>query len=182
MGAIHLYGKNVETFKRLLLWSLLANVAQTSCGASLVQGNERVLKWLWSIDQDGHHAHLTPEQRMHWEWIFAQIIRDGRSTKVAKMMIVHWPLTFLRWGQVCFRMHLYGHHTFVWKKCWEFQMTSPVKSLGQCCSNFMWSLLGAGERKIAKMVVVHWPRRLPSPYMVKTSKDLLLKIQISPGA
>ena len=31
-------------------------------------------------------------------------------------------------------------------------MTSPLKPLGQYCSNFKWSLLGAGERKIAKIV------------------------------
>ena len=108
---------------------------------------------------------------MPWGWIFAQIIRDGRST---------WRLTFLWWGQVCFPMHLYGHHTFVWEKCWEFQTTSPLKPLGQCCSNFMWSLLRLGERKIAEMVVVHWPRWLPCLYMVKTFKNLLRQNQISP--
>ena len=73
-------------------------------------------------------------------------------------------------------IHLYG------KKCWEFQTTSPLKPLGQCCSNFKWSLLRLGERKIAKMVAVHWPRWLPCPYMVKTFKHLLLQDQISPGA
>ena len=69
--------------------------------------------------------------------------------QVAKIIVVHRHLTFLQWGQVCFPMHLYGRYTFVWEKCWEFQMTSPLKPLGQCCSNFMWSLLG--ERKIAKI-------------------------------
>ena len=112
---------------------------------------------------------------MPWGWIFAQIIRDGRSTIVAKMMVVHWRLTFLRQGQVWFPMHLYGHHIFVWEKCWEFQTTSPLKPLDQCCLNFMWSLLRLGERKIAKMVVVHWPRWPPCPYMVKTFKNLLLQ-------
>ena len=113
-------------------------------------------------------------------WIFAQIIRDRKSTKVAKMMVIHWHLTFLRRGQVCFCMHLYGPHTFVWKKCRWFQMTSTLKPLGQCCSNFMWSLLGAGERKIAKMGMVRWSKWLPCPYMVKTFKNLLQN-QISPG-
>ena len=107
---------------------------------------------------------------MPWGWIFAQIIREGRSTKVAKIMVVHWRLTFFRRGQVCFSVHLYGHHTFVWDKCWEFQTTSSLKPLSQCCSNFMWSLLRLGERKIAKMVAVHWPRWLPCPYIVKTFK------------
>ena len=75
-------------------------------------------------------------------------------------------------GQVCFPMHLYGHHTFVWE---TFQMTPPLKPLGQCCSNFMWSLLRLGERKIDKMVAVHWPIWPPCPYMVKTFKNLLLQ-------
>ena len=110
-----------------------------------------------------------------WCWIFAQIIRDGRSSKVAKMMVVHWRLIFLGRGQVCFPVHFYGHHTFVLEKCWEFQTTSPLKPLAQCCSNFMWSLLRLGERKIAKMVMVHWPRWLPCPYMVKTFKNLFLQ-------
>ena len=118
---------------------------------------------------------------MPWGWIFAQIIRDGRSTKVAKMMVVHRRLGFLRRRQVCFPMHLYGHHAFVWEKCWEFQTTS-LKPLGQCCSNFMWSLLRLGERKIAKLVAVHWPRLLPCPYLVNTFKNLLLQNQLSPGA
>ena len=45
--------------------------------------------------------------------------------------------------------------------------------MSQICSNFILSLLKPGERKIAKMVVVHWPRWPPCPYMVKTFKNLL---------
>ena len=44
-------------------------------------------------------------------------------------------------------------------------MTSPVKPLGQCCSN-PWT----GEWKIAKMGMVHWSKWLPCPYMVITFK------------
>ena len=109
---------------------------------------------------------------MPWGWIFAQIIGD-RATKIAKIMVVHWHLIFLRWGKVCFPMHLYGHHTFVWEKCWEFQTTSSQKPLCQCYSNIMWSLLGAGKWKVAKMVMVHWPRWPTCPYMVKTFKNHL---------
>ena len=54
-------------------------------------------------------------------WIFAQIIGDGRSTKVAKILVVHWHLTFLWGGQVCFPMHLYGCHTFVWENVENFK-------------------------------------------------------------
>ena len=53
---MHLYGKNIQNFKRLLLWSHWANFAQISYGASLGWGNERLLKWSWFIDQAGRHA------------------------------------------------------------------------------------------------------------------------------
>ena len=61
-------------------------------------------------------------------------------------------------------------------------MTSPLKLLSQFCSNFIWSLLRVGERKIAKMVTVRWPRWPPRPYMVKTFKDLLLQNRECLGA
>ena len=163
---------------------------------------------------------------MPWGWHFAGIIGDGRSTKIAKRIVVRWRLTFLRQGQVCFPMHLYGKnlqksyspkpsmpygwifayifgnrratkiakimvvywhltfftvksillpYAFVWEKCSKFQTTSPPEPLGQFCSNFIWSLLRVGKRKIAKMVAVHWPRWPPRPYMVKTFKNLLLQ-------
>ena len=68
-------------------------------------------------------------------------------------------------------------YAFVWEKYSEFQTTSPLEPLGQFCSNFIWSLLRVGERKIAKMVTGRWPRWPPRPYMVKTFKNLLLQNQ-----
>ena len=65
-------------------------------------------------------------------------------------------------------------YAFVWEKYSEFQ-TTPLEPLGQFCTNFIWSLLGLGEWKIAKMVAVNWPRWPPCPYMVKTFKNLLLQ-------
>ena len=56
-----------------------------------------------------------------------------------------------------------------------FSTTSSLKPLSQFCSNFIWSHLRVGERKIAKMVAVRWPRWPPCPYMVKTFKNLLLQ-------
>ena len=79
-------------------------------------------------------------------------------------------------GQVCFPMHLYEPHTFEWESCWEFLL----KPLSQICSNFTLSLLRLGERKIAKMVAVHWPRW--PPYMVKPFKNLLLQNRRCLGA
>ena len=49
---------SVNIFKRLLLWSRWANFAQISYGASLGWGNEKLLKWSRSVDQDGRHAHI----------------------------------------------------------------------------------------------------------------------------
>ena len=84
-------------------------------------------------------------------------------------MVVHWHLTFFS-ERSCLLPY-----ACLWGKCWEFQMTSPQEPLGQCCSNFIWNLPGAGEWKIAKLVAVHWPRWQLCPYMVKTFKNLLLQ-------
>ena len=77
------------------------------------------------------------------------------------------------------RMSYCDHFSSVVRPCVRpsvniFQTTSPLKPLSQFCSNFIWSLLRVGERKIAKMVVVRRPRWPPCPYMVKTFKNLLL--------
>ena len=119
---------------------------------------------------------------MPWGWIFARIIGDGRSTKVAKRIAVSWRLTFLQRCQVRFPMHLYEPHTFEWENCWEFQTTSPLKPLSQFCSNFIWSVLKVGKQKIVKIVVVCWPWWPPCPYMVKTFKNLLFQNRESLGA
>ena len=47
------------------------------------------------------------------------------------------------------------------------EATEPI------CSTFILCLLKSGERKIAKMVAVGWPRWLPCPYMVGPFKNLL---------
>ena len=59
----------------------------------------------------------------------------------------------------------------------HFQTSSPLKPLGLLKPNFMWSLLGMGERKFVQMVLATWPRWRPCPYMVKTLKNLHLWIQ-----
>ena len=69
-------------------------------------------------------------------------------------------------------------HTFVWENIENFKPL--MKPQSQVCSNFKWSLLGVGEWKIAKMVMVHWPRWPPFQYMVKTFKNLLQN-QVNPG-
>ena len=48
--------------------------------------------------------------------------------------------------------------------------SSPLKPLGWLKPNFIWSLLGTGERKSVETVQVTWPRWPPCPYMLKTVK------------
>ena len=78
-------------------------------------------------------------------------------------------------SQICFPMHLYRHHTFIWKK-----ISNDFSS--EAYGPMLLKFYVEAEWKIAKMVAVHWPRWLPCPYMVKTFKNLLLQNQISPGA
>ena len=67
-----------------------------------------------------------------------------------------WPFYGqVKFASLCICM---GSITFVWEKCWELQMTSPLKLPVQCCSNLMWSLFVAGDWKIATMVAVYYPR------------------------
>ena len=149
---------SVNIFKRLLLWSHLANFVQISFGTSLEWGNERLLKWSRSVGQDGRHVYIKKHLKIFFSraedalgWIFARIIGDGRSTKIAKRIVVRWRLTFLRQGQVRFPMHLYEHHTLEWENCWEFQTTSPLNHLSQFCSNFIWSHLRVGKKRLLKL-------------------------------
>ena len=88
-----------------------------------------------------------PEPRMPWGWTFAGIIGDGRSTKIAKRIFVSWRLIFLRQGQVCFPMHLYGKNL---KKC-----SSPKPSVPY---GWIFAYIFGNRRatKIAKIMVVHW--------------------------
>ena len=60
---------------------------------------------------------------------------NRRATKIAKIMVVHWHLTFFTVRSILLP------YAFVWEKCSEFQTTSPLEPLGQFCSNFIWRLL-----------------------------------------
>ena len=141
-------GKMLRIFKRLLHWSLWANVAQILCRASLGQGKERLLKWLWFIDQDGPPPPPPPPYMVK---ILKNLLLQNRRCLGAESLHKSsgtggLPKLLKWWSYIKFDL---------------------------------WSLLGAGERKIVKMIVVHWLRWPPCPYMVKTFEDLLLQNQIS---
>ena len=78
-----------------------------------------------------------------------------------------WPFYGkVKFASLCIcmsRIHLNG-------KIVENFKRPPLKPLSQFCSNFIWSHLRVGKRKIAKIVGVRWPRWQPCPYMVKTFK------------
>ena len=151
---------SVNIFKRLLLWSRRANFAQISYGASLGWGNERLLNGRGPLTKMAalpiygkkKLKKSSPEPRMPLGWIFARIIVDGRSTKVAESVhkssetgclpkllkrlsyVDIWPFySKVKFTSLCVCM---SPITFVWGNCLEFQTTSPLKPLSQICSNF----------------------------------------------
>ena len=85
--------------------------------------------------------------KMPWSYIFAKINGDRRSTKVAKIKVLYWHLTFLRQGQVCFRMHLYGKNLY---------KSSSPKPRMPCGWIFAYINGNGGSTKVAKIMVVHW--------------------------
>ena len=66
--------------------------------------------------------------------------------------------------------------------CQHFQTSSPLKPLGWLKPNFIWSLLGTGERKFVQTGLVTWPRWPPCPYMVifysGTKRPMTLKVDM----
>ena len=132
----------VKTFKNLLLYNRgslgaesLHESSGTICQLKLLKELSYIDVWpfygkvkfaslcicMSSIHLNGKIVRVSNDFSSEaWGWIFAQIIGNERSTKVAKRIVVRWHLTFLGRGQVCFPMHLYEPHTFEWENCWEF--------------------------------------------------------------
>ena len=57
-----------------------------------------------------HKTCSSPQIRQLWSWIIVYTIGDSMSTKRVQMIIVGWLLTFLRQGQICASLHLYGEN------------------------------------------------------------------------
>ena len=120
-----------------------------SCGAFLGWGKERLLKWLRSIDQDGRHAHIWSKSLKIFfsrteDALGLNLCTNHQGREVYKtMMVLHCTLTF---DFFTTRSSLLPY-AFVWApyicmgKMWRI---STLKPLGQCCSDFMWSLLRLG--------------------------------------
>ena len=128
MSLIHLNGKIVENFKFLFLWSNWAKFAQISYWAFLSQGNERLLKWSRSIDQDGNHAHnmVRPFKNLlqNWGCLGAKSVHKSSGTgdllKLLKRLsyVDIWPFYGkVKFASLCICM---SPITFIWENCWEF--------------------------------------------------------------
>ena len=117
-----------------------------------------------------HHPHYTK--------INCKILRFMRISSA-------WPLTKSVMADFCMLLahlsrRLRGEPlVYQWPSSvrQNFQTSSPLKSLGQLNSNFIWRLLRMGEPKFVQMGLVTWPRWPPCPYMVKTFENLLLQNQ-----
>ena len=114
----------------------------------------------------------------NWEGLGAESLHKSSGTRSLPKLLKEllyvdiWPFYGkVKFASLCICMspiHLN-------RKIFENFKGPSLKPLSQICSNFILRLLRSGERKIAKMVAVHWPRWPPCPYMVKSFKNLLLQ-------
>ena len=150
MGPIHLYGKKVENFKRLLLWSLWASFAQILCGDPLGQGNERLLKWLWSITKIAElpmYVKDLEDLLLQNRGCLGAIMWDRRSTKVAKMMVVRWPFySEVKFASICICISPINLHwkngNFKWLCLWSLCASVAQITCG--------ASLGKGDKQLLK--------------------------------
>ena len=86
----------------------------------------------------------------------------GGLPKLLKWWLYVDVFTFLRQGQICFPMHLYGPHTFnSLGKMLRISNDFSSEAAGPVLLKFQVEPLGTGERQIAKMTAVRWPRWPP---------------------
>ena len=142
MSPIHLNGKIVENFKRLLLWSHWAKFAQISYWAFLGRENERLLKWSRFIDQDGRHAHINFKNLLlqNRGCLGAESMHKPSGTGALPKLLKYlsyvdiWPFYGkVKFASLCICM---SPITFVWENCWEFQTTSPLMPLSKFAQIF----------------------------------------------
>ena len=102
----------------------------------LGQENERLLKWAWSIDQNGCHAHIMLPHAFVWAiYIYIESIQVNCRSTVVKIVLIG----NLRWPSSClyllyfsatvlftcikswfFRIHLANFHQIShWSYCWN---------------------------------------------------------------
>ena len=156
---MHLYGKNVQNFKQLLL-SLWANFAQISYGASLGWGNEKLLKWSRSVDQDGRHAHMEKTFKnlllQNRECLGAEPLQEssgtgGLPTLLKEVSYVH---VWLFYGKVKFAsLCIWMGKTF---KNLLLQNRACLLAESLYISFFVYIFGNRRATKIAKIMVVHW--------------------------
>ena len=114
-----------KKFSSETAWLLKPNIV---CGVSLGRGKESLFAASGSHDQDGRHAVISSPELLGSQGELIVYPSSRRPSVVCPSV-------------VCPSVH-------------HFQRSSSLKLLGQSKPNFMWSLLGKGERKLIKMAQV----------------------------
>ena len=106
----------------------------------------------------------SPEPSKLWGWILVYSIGGSRSTMFVEMMVVGWPLTFLRQSKICAPIHLYGDDIeksfsqwIVKTLGWNIECMIKLVKLLSYCQNFWGYLplpLGYIHVKIVKSLKV----------------------------
>ena len=147
MGHIHLYGKILRIsndFSSEAAWPMLLQfLGEPPWSRGIKDGRGPLSKMTaMSIYDNNLWKSSSWEPSKPYGLIVAHIIGDGRSTKVGKMMVLRWRLTFLRKGQICFTIHLYGPYTFIWENVEKTYFGRlPLEQFSQ---DFKWGLLSKG--------------------------------------
>ena len=104
-----------------------------------------------------------PEPGKLWGWILVCRLGDSRSTKCVQMMIGGWPLIFLRLGQVCVTIDLYGTNVeqlLLWNPgpfFFTLHVGPSVKGILKICTNgYAMPIYGTKTLKSSPEPIKRW--------------------------
>ena len=139
MAAMPIYCK---TFKNLLLQNQKSYDLETWHVALGTQALQNLYKWWPWVNLDLFYGKVKLGHL--YVWMGKTVIKSFNEGKLAAKDYIDWIILLMKkiWPQgvvcPCPGAIYFNHH---------FQTSSPLKPLGQSKPNFMWSLLGKGERK-----------------------------------
>ena len=126
----------IQKFKPNFLRNYCVDLTQTLYESFQVQGNENLMTWCWSHDQDGRHAHI-------WQKTFKNLLLCNRQADFYETWYVAlgapahhnlfkwWPLSDLdlfygkvKFGYLCFSMGksensgFFRNYCSLWPESW----------------------------------------------------------------
>ena len=108
-----LYTYKIASLFKCLLWICLSNFTRFHMMPSV----ERLMTICVNGSAPLNKMAAMPIYGKHLKIFFSRA-GGSRSTKFVQMMFVGWPLTFLRQGQICVPIHLYGESVeVIFSKC-----------------------------------------------------------------